>query len=46
MEDLVKQVIKHGTITRFVVRKGEIGLAWDNNNPTFFEGLFYPRKTT
>ena len=39
MADLSNQVIRHGTITRFVVRKGEIGLAWDNNNPAFFEGI-------
>jgi len=30
-------LIVHGTITRFRVRNGEIGLAWDNNKPVFIE---------
>jgi len=29
--------ITHGTITIFRVPRGEIGLAWDNNEPMFFE---------
>eukprot|EP01119_Soliformovum_irregulare_P018339 TRINITY_DN55_c1_g1_i1.p1 TRINITY_DN55_c1_g1~~TRINITY_DN55_c1_g1_i1.p1 ORF type:complete len:693 (-),score=234.92 TRINITY_DN55_c1_g1_i1:66-2144(-) len=41
MKDLNQEVIKHGTITRFRVRKGQIGLAWDNNQPTFFEEGIY-----
>ena len=41
MEDLNQQVIKHGTITRFTVRKGEIGLGWENNAPVFFEEGVY-----
>jgi len=41
MESLTQPVIKHGTITRFIVRKGEVGLAWDNNQPVFFnEGVY------
>jgi regulator of protease activity HflC (stomatin/prohibitin superfamily) len=40
--NLNQEVIKHGTITRFRVRKGEIGLAWENNEPVFFdEGIYY-----
>jgi hypothetical protein len=39
MEALQQTCIKHGTITRFVVKKGEVGLAWENNNPVFFEGI-------
>src|SRR4051812_11295157 len=41
MEDLTQPVIRHGTITRYIVRKGEVGLAWDNNQPVFFEGMLY-----
>jgi hypothetical protein len=41
MKDINAEVITHGTITRFRVRKGQIGLAWHNNQPLFFEeGLF------
>jgi len=29
--------IVHGTITRFRIRNGEIGLAWHNNKPIFIE---------
>ncbi|KAL7482122.1 hypothetical protein ACHAW6_007814 [Cyclotella cf. meneghiniana] len=29
--------ITHGTITIFRVPRGEVGLAWDNNEPMFFE---------
>jgi hypothetical protein len=38
MVDLSLQVIRFGTITRFVVRRGEIGLGWENNQPVFFDG--------
>jgi hypothetical protein len=41
MEDLTQPVIRHGTITRFIVLKGQVGLAWDNNQPVFFEGMPY-----
>jgi len=42
MEDLNQMVIRHGTITQFRVRKGEIGLGWDNNQPVFFEeGVYF-----
>jgi len=42
LQDLNQQVIRHGTITRFRVRKGEIGLGWDNNQPVFFEeGIYF-----
>eukprot|EP01119_Soliformovum_irregulare_P018340 TRINITY_DN55_c2_g1_i1.p1 TRINITY_DN55_c2_g1~~TRINITY_DN55_c2_g1_i1.p1 ORF type:complete len:685 (+),score=227.55 TRINITY_DN55_c2_g1_i1:51-2105(+) len=41
LQDLNQEVIRHGTITRFRVRKGEIGLAWENNNPAFFEEGVY-----
>eukprot|EP01114_Cavostelium_apophysatum_P001457 TRINITY_DN1125_c0_g1_i4.p1 TRINITY_DN1125_c0_g1~~TRINITY_DN1125_c0_g1_i4.p1 ORF type:complete len:733 (-),score=224.80 TRINITY_DN1125_c0_g1_i4:49-2136(-) len=41
MEDINQLVIRHGTITQFRVRKGEVGLGWDNNQPAFFdEGVF------
>lgn len=41
MADLSEQVIRHGTITRFRVRKGEVGLAWEDNKPVFYdEGIF------
>lgn len=39
MKSLTERIIKHETITRFIVRKGEIGLAWDENQPVFFDGL-------
>lgn len=34
--------VVHGTITRFRVRNGEIGLAWEDNKPVFIEtaGVF------
>lgn len=34
--------VVHGTITRFRVRNGEIGLAWEDNKPVFIEtpGIF------
>jgi len=41
MEPLTKPIIKNGTITRVVVRKGEVGLAWENNQPVFFEEGIY-----
>jgi regulator of protease activity HflC (stomatin/prohibitin superfamily) len=42
MKSLTERIIKHETITRFIVRKGEIGLAWDENQPVFFdEGIYY-----
>jgi len=37
LRDVNEAVIVHGTITRFRVRNGEIGLAWDNNKPVFIE---------
>lgn len=41
MEDLTKPLIRHATLTRFWVKKGEIGLAWDNDQPIFFiEGIY------
>ncbi|PRP81599.1 prohibitin domain-containing protein [Planoprotostelium fungivorum] len=41
MEDLNQGCIKHGTITRFRVRRGELGLAWEDNEPVFFsEGIY------
>eukprot|EP01117_Protostelium_nocturnum_P011094 TRINITY_DN4026_c0_g1_i1.p1 TRINITY_DN4026_c0_g1~~TRINITY_DN4026_c0_g1_i1.p1 ORF type:complete len:725 (+),score=259.13 TRINITY_DN4026_c0_g1_i1:386-2560(+) len=45
MEDLNQQSIKHGTITRFRVLKGEIGLAWEDNHPTFFEEGIYQKDS-
>jgi regulator of protease activity HflC (stomatin/prohibitin superfamily) len=41
MEDLTHPVIKHGTLTRFIVKKGELGLGFDNNEPVFFEEGVY-----
>eukprot|EP01116_Phalansterium_solitarium_P011184 TRINITY_DN267_c0_g2_i4.p1 TRINITY_DN267_c0_g2~~TRINITY_DN267_c0_g2_i4.p1 ORF type:complete len:889 (+),score=349.16 TRINITY_DN267_c0_g2_i4:54-2720(+) len=36
-----EQCIKHGTISRFRVLKGEIGLAWEDSKPQFFdEGVY------
>jgi len=37
------QCIKFGTITRFLVKKGEIGLAWENNVPILVRepGVYY-----
>ena len=29
--------VVHGTITRYRVRNGEIGLAWDENKPVFVD---------
>jgi len=41
MQSLNQRAFTHATITRFRVRKGEIGLAWENNQPVFFEeGIF------
>eukprot|EP01113_Clastostelium_recurvatum_P040721 TRINITY_DN635_c0_g1_i1.p1 TRINITY_DN635_c0_g1~~TRINITY_DN635_c0_g1_i1.p1 ORF type:complete len:706 (+),score=230.23 TRINITY_DN635_c0_g1_i1:77-2194(+) len=37
LRDINEAVFVHGTITRFRVRNGEIGLAWDNNKPVFIE---------
>jgi len=37
LKDINEPSITHGTITRFRVRNGEIGLAWDNNKPVFIE---------
>jgi hypothetical protein len=45
MEDLAQQVIRHGTITRFRVRKGDIGLCWDENQPEFFEEGVYEKNS-
>jgi NADH:ubiquinone oxidoreductase subunit len=45
MADLTQTVIHFTTITRFIVRKGEVGLGWDNNNPVFFEGNAYSGVT-
>ena len=42
MVDLAMPVITFGTITRFVVRKGEVGLGWENNQPMFFDGNALP----
>jgi len=33
----LSKVIRHGTITRFRVEMGEVGLAWDGNNPLLIE---------
>lgn len=42
MEDINQLVIRHGTISQFRVRKGEIGLGWENNSPVFFEeGVYF-----
>eukprot|EP01116_Phalansterium_solitarium_P011181 TRINITY_DN267_c0_g1_i4.p1 TRINITY_DN267_c0_g1~~TRINITY_DN267_c0_g1_i4.p1 ORF type:complete len:684 (+),score=319.91 TRINITY_DN267_c0_g1_i4:134-2185(+) len=46
VQDLNQQVIKHGTICRFRVRKGEIGLAWDNNQPQFYEEGIYEKDSS
>jgi hypothetical protein len=45
MQDLNQQVIKHGTITRFRVLKGEIGLAWENSQPSFFDEGIYEKDS-
>jgi len=45
MADLTSPVITHNTITRFIVRKGEIGLAWENNQPVFFEEGVYVKDS-
>jgi regulator of protease activity HflC (stomatin/prohibitin superfamily) len=45
IESLTKPVIKNGTITRLVVRKGEVGLAWENNQPVFFEEGIYVKDS-
>jgi regulator of protease activity HflC (stomatin/prohibitin superfamily) len=45
MQDLNQQVIKHGTITRFRVLKGEIGLAWENSQPSFFDEGVYEKDS-
>jgi len=41
MENLGSPVIRHTTITRFRVLKGQFALAWEENQPTFFEGIFF-----
>mmetsp|Transcript_68680 Transcript_68680/g.159250 ORF Transcript_68680/g.159250 Transcript_68680/m.159250 type:complete len:732 (-) Transcript_68680:133-2328(-) len=33
----LEPVIQHGTITRFLVQKGEVALAWLNNEPVLIE---------
>jgi len=43
VKDLNSEVITHGTITRFRVRKGQVGLAWLNSQPTFFEEGVYEK---
>eukprot|EP01111_Echinosteliopsis_oligospora_P010958 TRINITY_DN3499_c0_g1_i1.p1 TRINITY_DN3499_c0_g1~~TRINITY_DN3499_c0_g1_i1.p1 ORF type:complete len:707 (-),score=228.05 TRINITY_DN3499_c0_g1_i1:9-2129(-) len=37
LKGMNERVIVYGTITRFRIRNGEIGLAWDNNRPVFIE---------
>lgn len=37
MATLDQEVIQHGTITRYRVHKGQIGLVWDNNVPKLIE---------
>jgi regulator of protease activity HflC (stomatin/prohibitin superfamily) len=37
LRDINESCITHGTITRFRVRNGELGLAWHNNKPIFIE---------
>jgi len=42
VKDVNDPHVVHGTITRFRVRNGEIGLAWEDNKPVFIEtpGIF------
>jgi len=42
VKDVNDPHVFHGTITRFRVRNGEIGLAWEDNKPVFIEtpGVF------
>jgi len=37
VKDVNDPHVVHGTITRFRVRNGEIGLAWEDNKPVFIE---------
>jgi len=37
LRDLTESVITYGTITRFRIRNGELGLAWNDNKPIFIE---------
>jgi regulator of protease activity HflC (stomatin/prohibitin superfamily) len=37
LKDLTENCITHGTITRFRIRNGELGLAWHNNKPIFVD---------
>lgn len=37
LKDITETVITHGTITRFRVRNGELGLAWNENKPIYIE---------
>jgi regulator of protease activity HflC (stomatin/prohibitin superfamily) len=43
--DLNQEVIRHGTITRFRVLKGTVGLAWEENEPVFFEEGVYSKNS-
>eukprot|EP01119_Soliformovum_irregulare_P016722 TRINITY_DN4885_c0_g1_i3.p1 TRINITY_DN4885_c0_g1~~TRINITY_DN4885_c0_g1_i3.p1 ORF type:complete len:828 (-),score=288.93 TRINITY_DN4885_c0_g1_i3:82-2565(-) len=45
MQNLDQQVIKNGPITRFRVRKGELGLAWEDNQPMIFEEGIYNKNS-
>ena len=45
MESLSQTVIVFNTITRFIIRKGEVGLAWDNNSPVFYEEGVYVKDS-
>jgi len=37
LKDITESSITHGTITRFRIRNGELGLAWNENKPIFIE---------
>jgi hypothetical protein len=37
VKDVNESPIVHGTITRYRVRNGEIGLAWEENKPVFID---------
>jgi len=37
LKDITESCIVHGTITRFRIRNGELGLAWHNNKPVFID---------
>lgn len=37
LREINESCIVHGTITRFRIRNGEIGLCWHNNKPIFIE---------